>query len=337
MRLVSCSKVLVSMFSLVLFVMSCQSEEKAEFVQIGGMAQGTTYSIVYENTINEHLNVPISRLLSDFDSSLSNYEANSIISKINRNESVELDSLFISFFNLSAQIYAKTNGAFDITVAPLVNAWGFGWKQKVDPDSAMVDSLLQYVGMEKIKLSYGKVKKTNLNMQIVSNAIAQGQSVDMIAQFLDNKGIKNYLVEVGGELKMKGLNKKGEMWRVGIDKPVDSLSLDNRQLQSVVSVTDVAVATSGNYRKFYLKDGMKLSHTVDPRTGYPVSHSLLSVTVFANSCAEADALATAFMVMGVDATKAFVRKHSQYKCILMYAGENGKIVVEPTHKEIKIL
>jgi len=315
---------------------SCAQKPPADYVRVSGLAQGTTYGVVYENTIDAYLNEEIATLLAEFDSSLSNYAENSIISKINRNEEVELDSLFLDFFSVSKRIFEETNGAFDVTVGPIVNAWGFGWKTKTDPDSLTIDSLLQYVGMEKVSLKYGKFKKMNPNIKMISNAIAQGQSVDVIAKFLDSKGIENYLVEVGGELILKGLNEKGKEWRIGIDKPKDSIPLSNRVLQSVVSVTNTAVATSGNYRKFYYKDGVKLSHTVDPRTGYPVNHSLLSVTVFAESCAVADALATSFMVMGVDETKKFIEKHKQYKCILMYANENGDVVVESTDQTLKI-
>lgn len=314
-------------FSVLLIVLSsCQSEP--EYVQVSGFAQGTTYAVTYENSIDKYLNKEVSQLLAEFDSSLSNYIPSSTISKINNNEDVIADSLFVDFFETSKKIYDISGGAFDISVGPIVNAWGFGWKSGNVPDSTQIDSLQQIIGFNKLSLVNGQLIKQDSRMQLVSNAIAQGQSVDIVSRYLEALGIKNYLVEIGGELKAKGVNANGVAWRIGIDRPDVLNVVESRQTQTVIEVNNQAVATSGNYRKFREINGKRFSHTINPATGYPVNHSLLSSTVIAPSCAEADALATAFMVLGLEQSMKILLDNPQYEAIFIYEDSEGALQIK---------
>ena len=222
------------------------------------------------------------------------------------------------------EISCETNGAFDITVAPLANAWGFGFKKGTFPDSIMIDSLLQITGYEKVKMDNGKVIKQDSRTMLSCSAVAKGYSVDVIAQLLDRKGIKNYMVDIGGEVVVKGKNPSKGLWRIGINKPVDDSLAVNQDLQTILEISDLGLATSGNYRNYYYKDGKKYAHTIDPRTGYPVQHSILSSTVIAKDCMTADALATAFMVMGLEEAEAFCKANPEIDAYFIYSGENGE-------------
>ena len=290
-----------------------------------GFIQGTTYSMVFENNgrINpQELKSEVEKILHDFDMSLSLYVDSSILSKVNRNEDVIPDAYFLEAFKKSAEITEMTDGAFDITVGPLVKAWGFG------PDSRKIfsetkrDSLLKLVGMDKVKIENGKVIKTNPGINLDFNAIAQGYSVDIICRFFTSKGIRNYLVEIGGEVRVKG-DKHGVLWRIGIDRPEDNNNLPGNDLQAVISLKDRSLATSGNYRKFYIENGIKYSHTIDPKTGYPARNQLLSATVIADECATADGIATACMVIGKDKTIEFLGLHPEYDAFLVYSDNSG--------------
>ena len=224
------------------------------------------------------------------------------------------------------EISKETNGAFDITVAPLANAWGFGFKKGAFPDSAMIDSLLEITGYTKVALSEeGKVVKQDERMMLSCSAVAKGYAVDVIAQFLAKKGITNFMVDIGGEIVARGENPKKELWRIGINKPVDDSLSINQELQTVLNVTDVGIATSGNYRNFYYRDGKKYAHTIDPRTGYPVQHNILSATVVAKDCMSADAYATAFMVMGLEEAERFANAHPDIDACFIYTDGNGEL------------
>ena len=213
------------------------------------------------------------------------------------------DNYFLTCFECAKEIYESTNGAFDITVAPIVNAWGFGFTEAVEVDSSLIDSLLQYLGMDSVGIVEGKIWKEKDGIMLDMNAIAQGYAVDVLCEFLESKGIINYLVEIGGEIKTRGHNPRGTEWKVGIDRPIEGLQIPGVDLQAIVEISDRSLATSGNYRKFYEKDGVKYSHTIDPKTGYPVQHCLLSATVLAGDCMRADAYATGFMVMGYEKSR----------------------------------
>lgn len=302
-----------------------------EYQKISGETQGTTYNITVEYKKGEDLKAEIEDVLSDFDMSLSTYEPTSIISRVNSNdEDVGLDEKFIRVFNEAHEVYQSTGGAFDITVAPIVNAWGFGFTPGMDVDSALIDSLLMYVGMDKVNLADNKIVKDDPSVMLDVNAIAQGYSVDVMAEFLDSKKINNYLVEIGGELRCKGKNPKGSDWKIGIDRPEEGNITPGAKLQAVIALKTKSLATSGNYRKFYEMDGIKYAHSIDPKTGYPVLSRLLSATVLADECITADAYATAFMVMGLEKSIEFLSAQEDLEAYLVYSDEEGNYMVYTT-------
>jgi thiamine biosynthesis lipoprotein len=235
--------------------------------------------------------------------------------------------MFEQVFNRAQYVSKETDGAFDITVAPLVNLWGFGFKTGENPSKQKIDSLMQFVGYQSVSLNNKKVKKVHPNTMLDAAAIAKGYACDVVAQFLRNKGIQHFMVEIGGEVITCGNSPKRIPWKIGVTKPVDdSLNIQQEQ-QAVLNVTDMAMATSGNYRNFYYKGGKKYAHTIDPKTGYPVQHSLLSATVLAKDCATADAFATAFMVMGIDKAKTVLEKHPELMAYFIYADAKGELAV----------
>jgi len=306
-------------------------KEVKEYKKIGGNIQGTTYHITYEYNKNKDLQPAIDKLLHEFDMSLSTYIPNSIISRMNRNDpTVEADELFTEVFIKSKEVYIDTHGAFDITVAPIINALGFGFTKGRDIDSSLIDSLLQFVGMEKVKLEGRKIVKTNPLVMLDVNALAQGYSVDLVCRFLDKKKCHNYIVEIGGEIRAKGINAKGEKWRVGIDKPIEGNMEEGMMLQAILSVSGKSLATSGNYRKFYIKNGKKYAHIINPKTGYPVLSNLLSTSVLADDCITADAYATALMVFGLEKSIVFLNSHSALAAMLIYSDEKGNYKIYTT-------
>ncbi len=290
-----------------------------EYNSVTGLVFGTIYHITYQH--DKDLKAEIESKLKSFDYSLSPFNDSSVISRINRNERMETDSFFRECFNRSMEIAKETEGAFDITVAPLVNAWGFGFKKGAFPDSATIDSLLRITGYEKIRLEGNEIVKEDPRVMLNCSAVAKGYAVDVVAKLLEDKGIKNFMVDIGGEVVVRGRNPEGNLWRIGINKPVDEPA--NQELQTILALTDVGIATSGNYRNFYYKDGKKYAHTIDPHTGYPALHSILSSTVIAKDCMTADALATAFMVMGLEKAKAFCDAHPEIEAYFIYSGEDG--------------
>ena len=257
------------------------------------------------------------------DNSLSPFNKASVITHINENTDLTADSLFTEVFLLAKQISQETHGAFDITVAPLVNAWGFGFKNAAQVDSIMIDSLHQFVGIDKVELIDGKVVKKDPRLMLDCSAIAKGYGVDCVARLLDSKGIRNYMIDIGGELVMKGENPKMETWSIGVNKPIDDSLSVNQEIQAVLKLTNVGLATSGNYRNFYYKGGKKYAHTIDPRTGYPIQHNILSATVVAPDCATADAYATSFMVLGLDSAKQICNAHPELDAYFIYTTDKG--------------
>ena len=291
-----------------------------------GFTQGTTYHIKYKHSRN--LKVETENLLKDFDNSLSTYNQNSVLSRINQNDStVVADAYVLNCIAKALEISAITGGAFDITVAPLVNAWGFGFKKMQSVDSAMIQKLMENIGYEKIKIADNRILKQKPEIMIDCSGIAQGYSVDLVAEMFEKEGIENYMVEIGGEIRAKGVNPDGIAWRIGIDKPVENSDLSNRDLQDVVSLCNVSVSTSGNYRKFYEKDGVKYAHTIHPKTGYPANSNMLSATVMASSCMEADALATAFMVLGFEKSLGLSRSIPEMEVYFIYNDSLGNYKV----------
>lgn len=293
-----------------------------------GLVFGTIYKITYQH--QEDLHNDIKAALMEVDNSLSPYNKNSIISRINHNQDTLLNEHFTHVFELAQQISAETEGAFDITVAPLVNAWGFGFKHSIDIEPNVIDSIGQFVGYQKIRLSDGKITKEDPRTMLDCSAIAKGYGVDVVARTLDKKGVQHYMVDIGGEVVVKGKNSRMKTWRIGINKPVeDSLSV-NQELQTILEVTGVGMATSGNYRKFYYKDGKRYAHTIDPRIGHPVQHSILSATVIAKDCTTADAYATAFMVMGLEKSMEFCKAHPELDAYFICDGESDTYKIHYT-------
>lgn len=287
-----------------------------------GYIFGTTYNITYQ-CADDH-KADIEKVLADVDASLSPFNDTSIITHVNRNEDVVLDDFFLDVFRLALRINEDTEGAFDITVAPMVNAWGFGFKNGVNPDEKVIDSLRQVVGFQKVRLEGDKIVKTDPRVMLDCSAIAKGYGVDVVANLLRKYGIKNFMVEIGGEVVTSGINPDRLPWRIGVTKPTDdSLSINN-ELQTIINVTDKAMATSGNYRNFYYKGGRKYAHTIDPKTGYPVQHSILSATVIADDCATADAYATSFMVLGLEKSKKVLERHPEMMVYFIYSDEKGQ-------------
>lgn len=287
-----------------------------------GKIFGTLYTITYEH--NEDLQPLIIETLQAVDASLSPFNKNSVISHINNNEHFHVDSLFSEVFRNAEIIYDESHGAFDPTVAPLVNAWGFGFKQSSTITTSTIDSLQSLVGLYRVTLNNGFITKNDPRIMLDFSAIAKGYGSDRVAHVLDSCGIQNYMVEIGGEIVIKGHNKNGNPWGIGINKPIDDSLSTNQELQTVLRLTDCAIATSGNYRNYYYKDGIKYAHTIDPRTGYPVQHSLLSATVIADNCMRADALATAFMVLGADSAMAYCERHPEIEGYFIIATDSGR-------------
>ena len=296
-------------------------ENKPTYRTLQGKIFGTLYTITYEH--NADLQPQIVAAMQAVDNSLSPFNKKSIITHINNNDSVCVDDLFTEVFQTAEQIYRESYGAFDPTVAPLVNAWGFGFKKGMDVSNTTIDSLRELVGFSHIKLEDNQIVKADNRIMLDFSAIAKGYGSDRVARVLDSCGIQNYMVEIGGEVVVKGQNKNGNPWGIGITKPMDDSLSVSQELQTVLRLTDCAIATSGNYRNFYYKDGVKYAHTIDPRTGYPVQHSLLSATVIADNCMRADALATAFMVLGVDSAMAYCERHPEVKGYFIVATDSG--------------
>ena len=308
---------------LVLIVITLCSCKSTEPVKLFGEAQGTYYSIIYYDDQQRDFQIEIDSLLDAFDQSVSLWVPNSIISKVNKNDkSVRIDKFFTDNFLISQQVSRETDGAFDMTIGPLVRAWGFGYDgtKKVDP--IIIDSLLQIVGYRSVDLFKNVVIKKNSNTKIDFNAVAQGYSVDIVADFLKSKNLTSFLIDIGGEVTAIGTKPNGDFWKVGIEKPSKKAD-DKRDLNGVVKLIDKSIATSGNYRKFVEIDGKRFSHIINPKTGYPAEHSLLSATVISDNTAFADAYATACMILGIEKAKEFIESRDDLEAFFIYTDEKG--------------
>ena len=332
-----------------LFLSACgAADEKAwvyEPYAIQGNTQGTTYTIIADDEKLLGLQTQIDSILADFDKCLSSYRDSSIVSMISRADTGlhiyrDINQYFTRCFEAAAEVYNLSGGAFTPAIFPLVAAWGFMKDPGISMTQTQVDSVLQLIDFEpgrdyaldilpanKQNPDQFAFRKLRASLKLDFNAIAQGLSVDVLCEFLDAQGFQNYYVEIGGELRVKGTNKEGELWRIGIDLADENNAEDqqSRTLSSIIAVNNLAVATSGSYRKFYEKDGKKFSHTIDPKTGYPVQHNLLSATVVAENAAFADAMATVFMVWGTEKTIEFVTQNPNYKLeiLLQFIDDNG--------------
>lgn len=323
------SKGIKTTLRLILFIIcaiSFSSCQKKQYIRNEGFVFGTIYHITYLSS--EDLQPGIEAELQKFDAALSMFNPKSTLSMINKagTDSFDLrnEPWTLHVIEQSLKISQLTNGTFDITVAPLVNAWGFGFQEMGKVGQKEIDSLKQFVGYKLLHLENGKLVKADARVMLDASAVAKGYACDVVAEFLRNNGVKDFLVEIGGEMTLSGKNPNGKNWRVGINKPVDDSTSTNMEWEQKLTLTDKAIATSGNYRKFYLKDGKKLAHTIDPATGYPVQHSLLSATVVADDCLTADALATAFMVLGVDSARSLAERLPNVEGLFIYYNGGGE-------------
>lgn len=316
------TRILIYTF-LVVALFSCQ-DAPSKYIYNQGFVYGTMYHIVYESPNGKNIQEDITKKLNEYNQIFSTYEPTSTISKINNNEQVKPGPLFLECYKRSMEISEITNGAFDITAGPMVNAWGFGPEERKEMTSEIIDSLKKITGYQKVQLENGRIQKENPGMKLDMSAVAKGFTCDLVGDFLAEKGCKNYMVEIGGEVVAKGKNEKGRIWTIGISKPDETSFFASSDLQAKVQLPENALATSGNYRNFYVEDGKRYAHTIDPKTGYPVQHSLLSSTVLAHDCMTADAFATAFMVLGLDKSIEIAKQHPEIKVYFIYAGEEGK-------------
>jgi thiamine biosynthesis lipoprotein len=327
----------VSLTILAIAAMSLSSCSRNHSYQtIEGYAQGGTYRITYEipgsgrNSIR-FLEDSVQKVLDDIDNTLSGYNQGSVISKVNasKDDSVEVNAMFADIFQDSREIWKESDGAFDPAGAAFFDVWGFGFENRHKVTQRIIDSLKQFSGMDKVKIDTvgGRyyIYKSDPRCELNFNAIAQGYTCDCIAKVLDSFGIKNYLVDLG-EIFCKGVNREGNEWQVGIEKPEDGNQVKGKSIETTIGVTDCGIVTSGDYRKFYIEDGKKYAHSIDPRTGYPAHQSLLSATAICKDATTADAYATWFMVIGTDSTKAVLARRPDIKAVLIY-DENGKMTL----------
>ena len=315
-----------------------RQERNMPFQHNEGRIFGTIYHLTYQ--CDKDLQKEIEAELMKVDYSLSMFNDSSVISQINKGNGMIANTpegkMFTDVLQLALEVSRETNGAFDITVAPLVNAWGFGFKQGDMPTPEQIDSLKQFVGFEKLHLkTQGKqrsIDKDDPRTMLDCSAIAKGYGTDVVANYLRSRDVKNFMVEIGGEVVVDGKNEQGDLWRIGVNKPTEDPTSTNNDLQAVINLpmagnnvkTNLkALATSGNYRNFYISDGRKIAHTINPRTGYPAQQDILSSTVLAPTCAEADAFATAFMVLGMEGAKKVLKSQPQLEAYFIYSDEQG--------------
>lgn len=309
------------MFLILVATAACTRPQKTV---IQGLAQGSYYAISYYDAQNRNFQHEIDSIFQAVDHSVSLWNDSSIISKVNRNEAVELDTIFIDNFNIAQQAAELSDGYFDPTVSPLVAAWGFSYKNGDNITPQLIDSLKGLVDYHKVKIEDGKVVKENPLIALDFNAIAQGYTSDLIASFLSSKGIENYLIDTGGEIVGKGTKPDGQPWIVGIEKPADNWDSE-RVVQTCIALRDKGLVTSGSTRKYVERDGKRYSHCIDPTTGYPVEHQVLSVTVLAENSVWADALASICMVMGMDKSLAIINARQDTEAYYIFVNGEGQL------------
>ena len=313
-------------FILFVFVaLSACNSDPAKYITNSGMIYGTYYSIKYEHPDGKDIQAEIDAELKRQSNIFSHYEKESTISNVNNNIATKLEPEFVKCFQRSMEISKITHGAFDITAGPLISAWGFGPEDRQKMTDEMVQVLKDLIGYQKIRIENGEVIKDIPEMTINMSAIAKGYTCDLIGAFLAKKGCQNYMVDIGGEIVAKGVNGKGKKWSIAIRLPYENPFKE--EWSDVLNLDNRAMATSGNYLNFYEADGKKYAHTIDPGTGYPVQHSLLSATVLANDCMTADAFATAFMVLGKDLGIEIARLVPGLEIYFIYGDEQGEFQV----------
>lgn len=306
-------------------VLIIRQQRSMPYQKNSGFIFGTTYNITYQ--YDRDLTDEIEAALKQVDSEFSMFNEQSTVARLNRGEQPTLSDMFCEVFTKAEAISKATDGAFDITVAPLVNAWGFGFKHDAPPTQSQVDSLRHLIGYKNLTLNGKHLSKRIPGIQLDFSAIAKGYGVDVISRLLSSHDIQNFMVEIGGEVTTCGINPKRVPWRIGVTKPTDDSLATSQEYQTVLNVTDKSMATSGNYRNFYYRGGRKFAHTIDPRTGYPVQHQLLSATVLAKDCATADAFATSFMVLGLNKAKRILDEHPELMAYLIFSDQHGRMNV----------
>ena len=323
--------ILLSFFLLLLATGGCR--QRRDYVRIEGFAQGSTYHVICSPSSRadaKKIRDIVDGRLFEIDNTLSGYNKGSLLSRINAGEDPCLNSLFVECFERSKEIWEESEGLFDPSAAPLFDLWGFGFSGRGSTDDGAIDSVLEFVGMNLVSVEHREdgahLARSDPRIRLNFNAIAQGYSCDVIARLLDSLGCGNYLVDIGREIICKGVNASGKPWKIGLDKPFDGNMEEGRELQAVIEVSDCGIVTSGNYRKFYVEDGQKFAHTINPVTGRPVTHSLLSATVVAKDATTADAYATWLMVAGPGKAREIVAAHDGIEALLVY-DDNGEMKV----------
>jgi len=287
----------------------------------------TTYQVKYQSDTS--LIQKIKAELAAFDLSLNPFNPNSLLARVNRNEEVEIDQWFTIVFNRAMEVSEQSNGLFDVTAAPLINLWGFGFESYDEISPEIIDSIKTFVGFRKVRLEGRSVVKDDPRIMLNFSAIAKGYACDVIAKLFEREGVKNYLVDIGGEIAAKGKNASGTCWKIGINEPEDEVTyMRNAYKEIVLLCGKNGLATSGNYRNYYIKDGKKFAHTINPITGYPVAQNILSTTIIAPDCMTADAYATAFMVMGIDAACSMAAQIPQIEYYIIYVEEDDSIGIK---------
>ncbi len=317
--------VLISLSGLVLLLNSCSESPKVENKEflIKGETMGSTYEVKYiSNTENNYQN-SIDSLLLAFNKSISTYDSTSRISKIFRGEEKEMDKIISEVIKKAKDVYEFSDGSFDISVGPLSNAWGWGFKNREQMDSIKVKQLLSFVGFNKVKIENNALILDS-GMYLDFNSIAPGYAADLIGEYLMAHGITNFMIEVGGEILCKGKNLNGKFWRIGIEKPMEGTEGKN-PLEGIIELQDEALATSGNYRRVFYENGRRFAHTLNPLTGWPVSHNLLSATVICKTAIEADAYATLCMVIGLEKAIEKFKDKNEVGLYLIYEDENKNL------------
>ena len=299
-------------------------------IEYSGITQGSYFSIIYYDEENRHFEAEIDSIFKEVDNAVSLWNENSIIRKVNRNEDVVVNQIFKDNFEWAQKASEFSDGAFDATIGPLVSAWGFHYKKELEMTPEMVDSIRQLVGYQKVKIVDDRVMKENPNMTLDFNAVAQGYTTDLIGKFLETRGIENYLVDVGGEIMARGTKPNGEQWIIGIEKPAENFDSE-RSVQIKINLKDKGIVTSGNYRKYIEKDGVRYSHSIDPKTGYPVEQNLLSATIIADNAAWADCLATICMLVGKEKASKLLETQDGVEAYFIFVDEDGAIRTRSLH------
>lgn len=311
-----------------LILASCQTHKPQKTI-LQGLAQGSYYAITYYDSLNRNFQKGIDSIFNIVDQSVSLWNDNSIISKVNRNEPVELDQIFIDNFNIAQQASILSDGYFDATISPLVAAWGFSYKNGDSITPQLIDSLKQFVNYEAVRIENGKVVKDDPRITLDFNAIAQGYTSGMIAEFLSSNGINNFLVDTGGEIMARGCKPDGAAWIVGIEKPAANWNSE-RTVQERLYLRDKGLVTSGSTRKYVERNGKRYSHCIDPKTGYPVEHNVLSATVIAENSVWADALASICMVMGLEKSLPIIENLEGVEAYYISSNNQGELEIFAT-------